>query len=266
MAPAASHDIGILTPMFAAILGVMLRHRYRGASLSLFALGCLAAGGAQACYTVLDAGGTVVWRATKAPRRASQAVTVPEGGRVLINGAPCSALRARVDMDGNAGVPRATVGAAPLLTDVDTAAAAHVRYERVSGEIAVVPPAMAEQAWQRADRRELTASSHPDQAELNATAGPPDDELVITEWADGRTEVHRQPRHCTGLGRCEQKVRCAGGFGRERRCSRVECFRLTSRARLFDRPSSHVRRLSKRRVGLRASCLARRGLNPGHLE
>ena len=152
------------------------------------------AGPAQACYTVFNADGAVVLQTAEAPRYAGQAVTVPEGGRVAIQAGDCPAMGAppmapvAKSDDEPASAPPSR--AAPLLTNVGTAAAARVPYARATPGIAVVPPAAAEQVWRQAPTAEITRQN----AAPPVGNGTAETELVITEWADGRTEVERRPR------------------------------------------------------------------------
>ena len=151
-------------------------------------------GPTQACYTVFNADGAVVLQTAEAPRYPGQATTVPEGGRVAIQAGDCPAMGAPPMAFAAASDEQATAvppsRAAPLLTNVGTAASAHVPYERVTSGIAVVSPAVAEQVWRQAP---VAISAGPSDASP-AGGDAVETELVITEWADGRTEVERRPR------------------------------------------------------------------------
>ena len=67
--------------------------------------------------------------------------------------------------------------------DAPPASAAQAPYAVVGSGIAVVAPAHAEQVWERAPL------VHP----VVPAAGRPAVETVITEWADGRTDVEQRP-------------------------------------------------------------------------
>lgn len=167
----------------------------RVAPIGMALLGTLMfSGPTQACYTVFNADGAVVLQTAEAPRYAAQATTVPEGGRVAIQAGDCPAMGAPPMASAAAFDDEATAvppsRAAPLLTNVGTAASAHVPYERVMPGIAVVSPAVAEQVWRQA---QVANSADPTGASP-AGGDAAETELVITEWADGRTEVERRPR------------------------------------------------------------------------
>ena len=148
-----------------------------------------AAQASAACYTVYDAQGGVVQQADAPPASAAQAASVPAGGRVVLNGDACAR---EVAMAGQiAPAPARESASAPLLTHVANAAAAQAPYAVVGSGIAVVAPAHAEQVWERAPL------VHP----VVPAAGRPAVETVITEWADGRTDVEQRPvrtRRCYG--------------------------------------------------------------------
>jgi len=134
-----------------------------------------------ACYTVYDAQGGVVQQADAPPASAAQAASVPAGGRVVLNGDACAR---EVAMAGQiAPAPAREPASAPLLTHVANAAAAQAPYAVVGSGIAVVAPAHAEQVWERAPL------VHP----VVPAAGRPAVETVITEWADGRTDLEQRP-------------------------------------------------------------------------
>ena len=135
-----------------------------------------------ACYTVYDASGRIVQQAAEPPASAAQSARVPEGGRVLLNGDACAR---NVTVAEQITPPAAREPAsAPLLTNVGTAAAAQTPYAVVGRDIAVVAPAHAEQVWERAP---LVHNVVPSSSRRAAV------ETVITEWADGRTEVEQHP-------------------------------------------------------------------------
>lgn len=148
---------------------------------SLLTLAATMAG--AACYTVYDAHGRIVQQAGEPPASAAQAVRVPEGGRVVLNGDAC-AVREVALAEQITPAAASEPASAPLLTNVGTAAAAQTPYAVVGRDIAVVAPAHAEQVWERAP---LVREVAP------AAASRPAVETVITEWADGRTEVEQHP-------------------------------------------------------------------------
>ena len=81
------------------------------------------------------------------PASAAEAGTVPEGGRVMLNGAHCTSGGVAV---AEQIMPAPEAARAPRLTDVQTAASARTPYAVIARDIAVVAPANAEQVWQRA--------------------------------------------------------------------------------------------------------------------
>lgn len=137
-----------------------------------------------ACYTVYDAAGSVVHQANAPPASAAEAGTVPEGGRVMLNGAHCTSGGVAV-AEQITPVPEAA--RAPLLTYLQTAASARTPYAVITRDIAVVAPANAEQVWQRAPLMATAGTVAPPATRRSST------EAVITEWADGRVEVERGP-------------------------------------------------------------------------
>lgn len=143
-------------------------------------LGLAAAQAGATCYTVYDAAGQVMYQSDEAPASAAQAGTVPDGGRVVLSGAGCSAGVAVAEQVTAAPEARR----APLLTHVHIAASARTPYAVVGRDIAVVAPANADQVWQRMPVVDNTA---PRFSQRRAT------ETVITEWADGRVEVEQRP-------------------------------------------------------------------------
>ena len=95
-----------------------------------------------ACYTVYDAAGRVVHQADAPPASAAEAGTVPEGGRVMLNGAHCTSGGVAV---AEQIMPAPEAARAPRLTDVQTAASARTPYAVITRDIAVVAPANPEQ-------------------------------------------------------------------------------------------------------------------------
>lgn len=119
-----------------------------------------------ACYTVSDAAGRVVHQADAPPASAAEAGTVPEGGRVMLNGAHCTSGGVAV-AEQITPVPEAA--RAPLLTDVQTAASARTPYAVITRDIAVVAPANAEQVWQRAPLMATAGTVAPPATRRSAT-------------------------------------------------------------------------------------------------
>ena len=126
----------------------------------------------------------MVHQADAPPASASEAGTVPEGGRVMLNGAHCTSGGLAV-AEQITPVPEAA--RAQLLTYLQTAASARTPYAVIARDIAVVAPANAEQAWQRAPLMATAGRVAPPATRRSST------ETVITEWADGRVEVERGP-------------------------------------------------------------------------
>lgn len=143
-------------------------------STSVLALAAAQAG--AACYTVYDASGHMLHSAGAPPTSAAQAGSLSDGARVVLNGEQCAAGPGVAEQI----APARAAASAPLLTDAHTAAAAQAPYALVARGIAVVAPANAEQVWRSAPI-------------ADAPAARPAMLTVITEWADGRTEVEQRP-------------------------------------------------------------------------
>ncbi|HPZ57624.1 MAG TPA: hypothetical protein PLK50_09915 [Ottowia sp.] len=136
-----------------------------------------------ACYTVHNADGQIVHRAEQAPASAAQALTVPDGGRVTLSPDGCAT---GVTVAEQVTPSTSSPSTAPLLTHVHIAASARTPYAVVGRDIAVVAPANAEQAWQRAPVADRAAP-------VSAARRHRPMETVITEWADGRVDVEQRP-------------------------------------------------------------------------
>ena len=147
--------------------------------LTVSVLSLAAAQAGAACYTVYDAAGRVVQQADQPPTTVAQAGSVPANGRVVLDGDRCTSRLAAAQP-----TAAARAASAPLFTDVQTAAAAQTPYAVVARNIAVVAPADAEQVWQQAP------IAHPVALQ---PVGARATETVITEWADGRTDVEERP-------------------------------------------------------------------------
>ena len=156
---------------------------------SLLALATASA--TAACYTVYDASGRVVHRADAPPATVAQAGRLPDGGRVVLNGDQCGHDVTLAEQVAPARQP----ASAPLLTDVQVAAAVQAPYAVVGQGIAVVAPADAERVWKNTPIVDSATSESPSAADRARLT-----ETVITEWADGRTEVEHRPlaRHRDG--------------------------------------------------------------------
>ena len=143
-----------------------------------------AAPASAACYAGYDATGRVVRSADAPPATVAEAGRLPDGGRVVLNGDQCGhdvTLAVQV-------TPTRQSASAPLLTDVHVAAAMQAPYAVVGQGIAAVAPAHAERVWQSTPIVDASASESPSAADR-----PRLTETVITEWADGRTEVEQRP-------------------------------------------------------------------------
>lgn len=166
----------------------------------LLAATVLAAGPVLACYSVYDASGQLVHRAPQPPSSATEAVAVPPGGRVAINGLHCIGLSPRdaapIAPEGQVEPLTApSARGAPLLTSQAAAVAAGARHAVIAPGIVAVSQADAEQVWAQAP----LAAPKPAVAEQvfsdrTRAARQGAMEVVITEWADGRTDVERRPR------------------------------------------------------------------------
>ncbi|QTD46578.1 hypothetical protein [Ottowia testudinis] len=150
--------------------------------LTMFAaLAAVSGQAVAACYIVFDGAGQVVHQADGPPTSAAQAVTVPQGGRVVLNGERCTGGVMVAEQLTSAPEP------APLPTKVQPAATAGTPYALAGRDIDAAGPVNAQQMRQRSPEASGIMADAP-----AARARRRDTETVITEWADGRVDVERR--------------------------------------------------------------------------